>query len=381
MKNFLLGFIFLFSSVNALEFGYMGNTSFGMGGSGVALVDSPFSMFYNPALQSVDSSLRLGYSLGTRFKENKISDLSKISLSSINNIDSINNILKNNAFKVASENGVALQIPLSFGNAFSSSIGFGLFYTKRGVVNFTGHLNTGTTDIDSAVNANIITNRLDIVEIPVSYAMQLFSGFGSLNLGISAKYIYTDHNFISTKFTKDTIILDRIKDIFSNSKGATTNTFGVDVGLAYALPLDVFVIGVVGKNLNSPSVNTQGVDKLKLDAQYRLGIATTIIPLTSITLDFDLKPNVEFSGLNTGIAHNKVQYISVGGMVSLGFFDIKIGAAKNILRGGEEGLLVSGGLGFSIIDLSIFSNTNFVKINNAKLPSEFGIKISGGFSF
>lgn len=380
MKKILYSIVCFMGSLSALEFGYMGNQALGMGGSGVAVANSPFSAYYNPALQGVDGSFKIGYSLGVRLKEDRLSDLSKISLSNISDINILNDILQKNSMTMTSENGITLQIPLFLGDTLSSSLGIGAFYTKRGTVNFTGNLNLGASDINNANNAYIITNGLDIFEVPLSYAMQLYSGIGSFHIGVSAKYIYAQHSLTSEKFSNNTIISDSINRAFSTSKGATTNAFGVDVGLAYSLPFDALVIGVVGKNLNSPNINTMGTERLKLDSQYRLGISTGIIPMTTIALDFDLKPNVEFKGLSNGMNKDKVQYISLGGMFNAGIFDLRLGVAKNILKG-DEGWLVSGGIGFTFIDISIFSNTNLTKINNIKMPSEFGIKIGGGFSF
>lgn len=367
-------------NLSALEFGYMGDKAFGMGGSGVAVGDSPFSAYYNPSLQSF-GGIKVGYSLGVRLKEDNISNLSKISLSSVSDLNLLNSILQKNSLTMTSENGIALQIPLpllSLDGGFSSSLGVGVFYTKRGAVNFVGNITTGTS-IDSA-SAKILTNGLDIIEVPISYAMEIDSGFGNFYLGASAKYIYAQHRLVDEKFTSNTTISNAITKAFSSSNGVSTNTFGFDVGLAYALPLDSLVVGVVAKNLNSPHINTMGTETLKLDSQYRLGISSSIIPMTTIALDFDLKPNVEFQGLSNGMPKNKVQYISLGGMLNAAIFDFRFGIAKNILRG-DEGWLISGGLGFTFIDISIFSNTKLVTINNVRMPSEFGVKIGGGFSF
>lgn len=385
MKRLVFGALCVLGSANALEFGYMGNTAIGMGGSGVAVANSPFSAYYNPSLLGVDGTIRVGYSLGARLKEHRLDELSQFTLSSINDIAKLNDILANNNVSMASENGVAVQIPLSFGAMVSHSLGVGAFYTKMAAINFTGSLNAGTTDINNAINAYIVTNGLDIIEIPVSYAAQIYSGVGSFYVGASLKYIHASHSHTSTNLTNSAVISDAVSDVFRGSGGTTTNTFGIDIGASYALPGDVFVVGIVGKNLNAPKLNTQasaafGDENFKLDSQYRLGFSTRAIPLTTLALDIDLKPNEEFRGLNNGMTKQKVQYLTLGGMVNIGFFDVKLGIAKN-LRAGSEGWLFSAGLGFTFIDISLFTNTNIVTINSLKMPSEFGIKIGGGFSF
>ncbi|WP_104637766.1 conjugal transfer protein TraF [Helicobacter felis] len=54
----------LYGHLGALEFGQMGNTSFAMGGAGVALEDSAWGLYYNPALLDLDARSKLGYSFG-----------------------------------------------------------------------------------------------------------------------------------------------------------------------------------------------------------------------------------------------------------------------------------------------------------------------------
>lgn len=370
MKKILLTCMFFGASINALEFGYMGNKAFGMGGSGVALSSNPFSAYYNPALLGVDAGLKVGYSFGARYKEYNISELSNP------DINTVKNFLNDNSLNVTSENGLAIQVPIPLGGIFSSAIGIGLFYTKIGTINFIAN-----GDVNgNSINTRIIMNSLDLAEIPLSYSLNIFSSFGSFNVGVSAKYINTKHSLSSQSFSGDNFIENAFNRVFENKNGVNTNAFGVDVGLSYSLPFNALVVGVVGKNLNTPNINTMGSEKFRLDPQYRFGISTGIIPLTTLALDLDLKANTEFRGLDNGMDKKKVQYISFGGAVDLTFMDIKLGVAKNIANG-AEGVLIYGGFGFKLIDISLFSNINTINNNGKKIPTEFGIKIGGGFSF
>lgn len=389
--------------VSAFEFGYMGNTSFGMGGSGVGLANSAWGLYCNPALQGVDNKFKVGYSLGARIKEHGLSELKNFDLGAIssNSINTINALLNDNEVAITSENGIVLQVPLKVSARLSHSIGLGLFYTKRSAVNFTGYLNTTTTDIGSVNNAYMVTNTLDTLEIPLSYTMQVYTGgFGTFHAGIALKYIYAGHSSSKTKLTKDTDVANPFNDIFKTPTGARTHTIGMDIGLAYALPKEYLIIGIVAKNLNSPTlkanhfVDTNGAvansDKLKMDAQYRLGISTRAIPLTTLAMDFDLKPNYEFSGFNTkvdntansiGVIRRQVQYVSFGAMLNAGILDLRLGAAKDIKeKNTKDGWIVSAGIGFGYFDFSFFSSTKMSKLIS-KVPTEFGVKLGGSFSF
>lgn len=393
---------------SAFEFGYMGNTSFGMGGSGVGLANSAWGLYYNPALQGVDNTYKIGYSLGARIKEHGLSELKNFDLGAINtnSIDTINALLNDNEVAITSENGIVLQVPLKVSARLSHSIGLGLFYTKRSAVNLTGYIQmptppTTTIDIDTINNAFMVTNTLDTLEIPLSYTMQVYTGgFGTFHAGIALKYIYAGHSSSKTKLTKDTDVANPFNDIFKTPTGARTHTIGVDIGLAYALPKEYLIIGVVAKNLNSPAlkanhlVDTNGAvansDKLKMDAQYRLGISTRAIPLTTLAMDFDLKPNYEFSGFNTkvdntvnsiGVIRRQVQYISFGAMLNAGILDLRLGAAKDIKeKNAKDGWIVSAGIGFGYFDFAFFSSTKMSKLIS-KVPTEFGVKLGGSFSF
>ena len=379
MKKLLLICILFGTSVYSLEFGYMGNKAFGMGGSGVALTSNPFSAYYNPALIGTNSTIGIGYSLGLRYKEHNIGILSDP------NIETAKSFLGDNSLNMTSENGIAIQLPLTYGDTFSSAIGIGVFYTKIGVINFIVNGNNGGGGGgggggNNSLSAKMLTNGLDLLEIPLSYSLSLSSMIGNFSVGVNAKYINAKHSLASQDFSVNNTIQDSFNQVFKSKNGISTNAFGVDVGLSYSLPFDTFVIGVVGKNLNTPNINTMANEKLALDPQYRLGISTSAIPLTTIALDLDLKPNTEFRGLDNKMAKKQVQYISLGGDVNLTFMDIKLGVAKNIVNG-AEGWLIYAGLGFKIIDISLFSNTNITRGSGSKIPTEFGVKIGGGFSF
>lgn len=71
------------STGSALEFGTMGNVSAGMGGAGVALKNSSFGLYYNPALLAATPKIRLGYSAGVNIRERNIARLGSIDLSNM----------------------------------------------------------------------------------------------------------------------------------------------------------------------------------------------------------------------------------------------------------------------------------------------------------
>ncbi|BCZ18915.1 hypothetical protein NHP190012_05570 [Helicobacter sp. NHP19-012] len=77
------------SGVEGLEFGEMGDTSFGMGGAGVALENSAWGLYYNPALLDIDARSKLGYSFGVGVREKNILPLASNALQVFNQSDTI----------------------------------------------------------------------------------------------------------------------------------------------------------------------------------------------------------------------------------------------------------------------------------------------------
>lgn len=376
MRKVLLWAAFFICSIHALEFGYMGNRSFGMGGSGVAVSNSPWSLYYNPSLQGIDSSIKFGVSSGFRLNLPNIGDIFTSMDDIFTKINDISVVFKN-----TTETGLAVQVPIPLITNMTSSVGFGAFYTTRSLVGISSGDIINNTNAPSNDSVNVNINSLSILELPVSYALGFSTLIGDFYLGVAGKYMLSNHN-ITTHATENPIKLLFIGDVI-RPRGVSTGVFGVDVGIAYNAPFSVMTIGVVGKNLNQPSVSLKNGGHLKLESQYRFGISTNFIPLTTIALDVDLKPNNQFSYMDSvkhTVLADKTQMISLGGMVSIGFFDIRAGIAKDFFSTRDD-LLISGGIGFTIIDISLYASTKTYNFGDIKLPSNFGIKIGGGFSF
>lgn len=88
LKFFRLAFIVLglLGNVFALEFGSMGQVSAGMGGAGVALKDSAWGLYYNPALLGADRRTKLGYSFGASFKEQNLLQIATLDKNELTNL-------------------------------------------------------------------------------------------------------------------------------------------------------------------------------------------------------------------------------------------------------------------------------------------------------
>ncbi|MBR2112516.1 MAG: hypothetical protein IJ950_06275, partial [Helicobacter sp.] len=83
MRKFLYVLATCATSMYALEFGTMGNVSASMGGAGVALKNSAFGLYYNPALLSASPKVKFGYSVGVSIQEKNIAQLATIDLANM----------------------------------------------------------------------------------------------------------------------------------------------------------------------------------------------------------------------------------------------------------------------------------------------------------
>lgn len=83
MKKFLYVLATCATSMYALEFGTMGNVSASMGGAGVALKNSAFGLYYNPALLSASPKVKFGYSVGVNIQEKNIAQLATIDIANM----------------------------------------------------------------------------------------------------------------------------------------------------------------------------------------------------------------------------------------------------------------------------------------------------------
>ena len=116
----LLAPALLANALFALEFGGVGNVSAGMGGAGVALKQSQWTLYYNPALLGIVNKSSFGYSFGAEYKETNLLDVAKIN---INNIKEMRDELENLFKKQEGEKPNELQLQGEFGGVVKKLLG------------------------------------------------------------------------------------------------------------------------------------------------------------------------------------------------------------------------------------------------------------------
>lgn len=311
----------------------------------------------------------------------------------------IQEVLRRNNFSISSQDGLVLQLAPRgetggfamglfasiFGNASAS------FDPKRNqiiVPNGAGnYLELGIhdggvsvkkvnqSDFDSksmfspTAKHHLITRGIAVVEIPVGYGHSFDVGAGEISIGGALKYIQGIGYDISQVGAFDTLT----KIQFPNLPTVSQN-IGIDLGFLYSI--GDFSVGLVGKNLNNPSLKLSEDKRLYLNPQVRAGLGYKL-GIFHLAFDADLLPN------NTlAYAAPKSQMVGGGMMVDLRFMDLRIGAMYDVRNTFNDGLILTGGINlFGFFDIAVQSGLKLSNIGSVPLPSNFALKIGGGFSW
>ncbi|MDT8303521.1 MAG: conjugal transfer protein TraF [Sedimentisphaerales bacterium] len=388
----------------AAEFHVIGFDSVSMGGAGTAVAGGSFAPYYNPALlpehkNRVEVSLSAGVSLREANLAEPIDILADIDIEeTLNNIeaelptalpldglpaDLHNDVvtIQNTLFSIPDTNVLELMSCASLGIQVGN-FGFGFYGVSEGA----GYAVVDKNHLDIIVETSIpgynylkynVEDRefvlsdlseyeqsslvyaldegntyvqlkgLAYTEIPFAYAHQFTTRWGTINLGGALNVMpgYT----IDEKVEIDTES-GEISDKLEDSKEYDTS-YSIDLGLFYKpQKMPKLSLGLVAKNLNTPTFDTSSGITFEVKPQVRGGVAYDLIG-DKVTLAFDadltknetLIPDYYSQFIGGGIKYQPFDWISVRG-----------GAMQNIRESLEGTILTTGfGLGFKRFQLDI----------------------------
>jgi hypothetical protein len=216
---------------------------------------------------------------------------------------------------------------------------------------------------DTAVTGIGIIAREPAVSFATSFADKVF-------IGANAKMIYADTYVNSNILTSNTF--NTFIDDLKNSK-TSSNKASIDAGILVA-PIPTVRIGVVGRDLNSPSFPVEGMiaqkqgtgdvimvagkDEVKLDPQYRAGVAWTPFKTFTVAADYDLTKN---KTLTPGY-ENQTVAIGLEKTFLSEYFNVRLGANKNTADSSEKTVYTGGiGLRFFALRLDLAGAYDFDK--------------------
>jgi len=407
------------STLSAMQFQTLGYKSVGMGGAAVASSSGSCATYNNPALlakapYTVEVLIGGGvafedHGAGASVKElddsgfldtvDKISDdLSQATQSDIDTLIKGKDIIigmNGDAVSIDPQVEVAAQIG-NFGfGIFGSSNGVGtaivdqtrdqLIFkdstygyarlTDDGEIVASSEAEYNQLSIEYALNNN--TTYLDIkglaiAEVPLAYGYSLDISSGHLMIGGAIKYMrgisYTEQYKI-----------DYSGEV-SGSEGKrdkTTNTFGVDLGVAFEPTLvKDLTIGLVGKNLNTPEFDVvDNGDAIKVKPLFRFGLAYDVFDSLEVAFDYDLTAN------ETLVADYKSQML--GGGINWhpsSWFALRCGLMQNMHSSDTAGVVYTAGIGLGLkwlqLDLSGQYSSNETTIDGTTVPEYAKINLA-----
>ena len=235
---------------------------------------------------------------------------------------------------------------------------------------------TGSIMNDKAQHS-LYANALALVEIPIGYGHTIFTPMGDVNLGLAVKFIqgigYGDKvNFALKKGGMPSVSVDK-------NKMDMAQTFGLDFGMLYS-PRFVknLHLGLVAKNVNSPTINRTGVADTTLHPQVRAGVSYEMMDFLTFAFDADVLPNETLS-----LSSPKSQFFGGGVMANFKKVDFRLGAMQDIRSNAGEGLILTGGLNlFGFLDVAMqYGLGQNITIQGINVSNYMSLRVGGQFSF
>jgi len=427
----LLSVALTFSSLYSQDFKAHGSKAIAMGGVGVASSRDVFATYYNPALLAKTKSgvdVNINFEVGMqedglirhinalndyeikdtldRIGDNAPDEDGKNAKSNTqedrDNLTKIQNRLKqintNDNVAVDSSTDLLFRIDsYAFGLMMSATSLSNIVVDKQRTALITeveADDSMYYAEYDQSIDTYIVHNSSDIYEeesleyaideektyisekvlmissIPLSYGHDFhFKNIGELDVGATLK-------FMQGRYIQKNINLEKKSINIDFNDAVITNTFGIDFGLAFTPDMfSPLTIGFVGKNLNTPTFNTEN-SSIGLEPMFRLGASYLLFQNElEVAFDIDLTKN------KTELTKVERQYAGLGvSYEPVNWFHMRGGMMEDIATN-TSGTIYTAGLGLGhpkfMLDISGQYSADTVSYNDGKsLPEYSKINVS-----
>lgn len=331
----LLVAVFIWPSLtSAAEFVISGPRAMGMGGAGVAVTTNALATYWNPAglamTQTVDVRIQGGgqatdrLGIGDALHDLENFDRSDISPANQAKALSIADRINRPGATVSVNGSAGLYVKGHLGeHAFGFNVsdvatGGGFVSTPVGA-----RCNPDPNNCPAATSVSIsgvmALRGLEARQLAFSYAYAFSDK--TFAIGVTAKVIQGASYNGSTTLQGGSGV--STTDHFGKPNISTT--YGIDIGAIYR-PSSWIRLGVVAKDINTPTFDAAGGGTLKLEPQVRVGLAINPYSTLTLTADVDATSNKTF------VPGVKSQLLSLGleQTIFSEFLSFRIGTFKNM---------------------------------------------------
>lgn len=243
-------------------------------------------------------------------------------------------------------------------------------------VSFTDENEYKQSSIMYAIDSGLIgvdAKAMWLTEIPLTFSdtSQYLNGYLGYGLNVKLMNLTMKTKSISLQSGSDAV-----EDLTEDNDFEFNTNVGLDLGVAYQPRDSGTIIGLVGKNLNSPTFKIDG-ETIKLKPAYRIGVSRQFLFDTAeFAIDYDLTEN------DTLIAGETTQKIGTGiEFHPASWFSFRVGAMKDIGDNSfNDGYIYTAGLGFGLkwgqFDISAMKAENDGYYDGEDIPKYMKVNIA-----
>ncbi|MBX3326444.1 MAG: conjugal transfer protein TraF [Nitrospira sp.] len=316
------------SLASAAEFVISGPRAMGMGGAGVAVTTNALATYWNPAglamTQTVDVRLQGGgqatdrLGIGDALHDLENFDRSDLSPANQAKARSIADRINRPGATVSVNGSAGLYLK---GHLGEHAFGFNVsdVATGGGFVSTPVTVTPPSGPSPITVTGQMALRGLEARQLAFSYAYAFSDK--TFSIGITAKVIQGASYNGSTALHGGSGI--STTDHFGKPNISTT--YGIDIGAIYR-PSSWIRVGVVAKDINTPTFDAADGGTLKLEPQVRVGLAVNPYSTLTLTADVDATSNKTF------VPGVKSQLLSFGleQTILSEFLSFRVGTFKNM---------------------------------------------------